>query len=213
MNYALVRIVPPSRHEDRSSEGTHHRCRSARGAWSWHWRNEAGQRNRCRSRRRPRLLFHWLPAETDTGSDDRGCLPRRGDLCRRRCGAPSGRGRQAGDHRQLPGRLADHDDGGDESQPTGSDHAGRLAVVVLGGRARKKPASLSGWRAGWYLADRTFRGPGQRHIRRRQSGCQLRIAQPGKYLLDQGIQRLFEGGYGEPSASSISRPGGAVRFC
>ena len=105
-----------------------------------HRRHEAGQRDRRGAGGRPSLLLHRLPAEADAGPDDRGCLPRRGDLRRGRGGAPSRRRGQADHHRQLPGRLADHDDGGDQARPDRTDHAGRLAAVLLGRRARQEPA-------------------------------------------------------------------------
>ena len=45
--------------------------------------------------------------------------------------------------RQLPGRLADHDDGGDPARSGRSDHPGRLAAFLLGRRARQEPDALS----------------------------------------------------------------------
>ena len=79
--------------------------------------------------------------------------------------------------------------------PDRSDHAGRVAVVVLGRRAWQEPAALPGRRAGRHLAYRAVRRPGSWHLRRRQPGGQLRIAQSCQHLLEQGLQRLFEGGY------------------
>ena len=63
------------------------------------------------------------------------------------------------------------------------------------------------------MADRAVRRSRQGHLRRREPGRELRIAQPGQHLLDQGLQRLFEGRHGSASASSTSRPGGAARSC
>ena len=96
--------------DHRSGEAADHRGRSTRGARSRNRRHEARQRNRRGATRRPRGLFHRLPAEAGAGADDRGRLPGRGDLHRGRRRAPSGGGGQADRHRQLPGRLADHDD-------------------------------------------------------------------------------------------------------
>ena len=98
---------------------------------------------------------------------------------------------------------------------TGSDHAGRLAAVLLGRRARQEPDALPGRRAGRHLADRAVRRPGQRHLRRRQSGGQLRVAEPRQHLLDQGLQRLFEGRYRERAVPRlrdlVGQPGPAER--
>ena len=90
----------------------------------------------------PCYFVGFLP-EPDAGPDDRGRLRGRGALRRGGRRAPSrGRG-QAGRHRQLPGRLADHDDGGDPPRPGRPDPAGRLAALLLGRRARQEPDALS----------------------------------------------------------------------
>ena len=90
--------------------------------------------------------------------------------------------------------------------------AGSPLSYWAGVRGKNPMRYLGGVLGGTWLTALSGR-PGQRHIRRRQSGCQLRIAQPRQYLLVQGIQRLFEGGYRECRAFSISRPGGAVLSC
>ena len=69
---------------------------------------------------------------------------------------PEAEGKPVSD-RQLPGRLADHDDGGDPARTGRSDHAGRLAAVLLGRRARQEPDALSRRPAGRHLADRAGR--------------------------------------------------------
>ena len=102
-----------------------------------------------------------------------------------------------------------------QSEPDRPDHAGRLAAVVLGGRARQEPDALPGRYAGRHLADRAVRRPRQGHLRRRAPGRQLRIAQPGQHLLDQGLQRLFEGRHGERALPRlrdlVGQPGPAER--
>src|SRR5205814_7771296 len=54
--------------------------------------------------------------------------------------------------RQLSGRLADHDDCGDQTQPDGANHAGRFAAVVLGGVRGMNPMRyLGGMLGGTWL--------------------------------------------------------------
>ena len=202
-----------SRHEDRSGEGADRRRRSARRPRPRHRWHEARQPDRRGARSRSRLLLHRVPSQPDARADDRGCLSRRGDVRRGCGGAAPGCGWQTDRHRQLPGGLADHDDGGDLPQPDRADHAGRFAAVLLGRRARQEPDALPRWPARRHLADDARRRHGQWHFRRRQSGRQLRVAKSRQHLLDQGLQRLFEGGYREGRASSNSRLGGAVLCC
>ena len=110
VNYGLVRIVPPQGHRDRPEQAAVHRLRPARRAWPRHRRHEARQRDRGRARRRPSLLFRRLSAGPGARSDDRGCVRSGGPFCRGgRQASPERRGQALSD-RQLPGRLADHDD-------------------------------------------------------------------------------------------------------
>ena len=59
----------------------------------------------------------------------------------------------------------------------------------------KNPHAVSGRNAGRHMADRALRRPGAWHLRRREPCRQLRITQPGEYLLEQSLQRLLKGGY------------------
>ena len=77
----------------------------------------------------------------------------------------------------------------------------------------KNPMRYLGGAAGRHLADRAGRRSRQRHLRRRQSGRQLRVAQPGQHLLEEALQRLFQGRHRGRRASSNSRHGGAARCC
>ena len=87
----------------------------------------------------PCYFVGFLP-EPVPGPDDRGRVQRRGGVRRGGRPAPPAGRRQAGADRQLPGRLADHDDGGDPARARRADPARRLAAVLLGGRARQEPA-------------------------------------------------------------------------
>ena len=177
----------------RSGQAAVHRRRPARRPWAWHRRHEAGQRDRrCHGGRTSLLLHRLLPA-AHAGTDHRGRVRGRSVLRRRGRSAPSRGRRQACHRRQLPGRLAGHDDGRDPARPRRPDPAGRLAALLLGGRARPQPDALSRRHAGRDLADRAHRRHGQRHLRRRPSRRQLRIAQSGQHLLGEGLQRLFQG--------------------
>ena len=66
----------------------------------------------------------------------------------------------------------------------------------------KNPDALS-WRAiGWDLADLIGWRPRQRHFRRRQSGREFRVTAPRQHLLEEDLQRLFEGRH---RAAAVSR--------
>ncbi len=124
----LPRPVNYSLGAHRAARGHRHRSppkpplrrrRSARRPRSGHRRHEARQRDRRGAGRGPRLLFHRLPAPPGAWPDDRGRMRCRSRLRRAGRGpAPGGRG-QAGDRRQLPGRLAAHDDGRDPAELCG----------------------------------------------------------------------------------------------
>ena len=83
----------------------------------------------------PCYFIGFLPTP-DARPDDRGRLRGRSGLPRGDRAPASRSGGQAGDRRQLPGGLADHDDGRDPAGAVRSDHARRFAAVLLGGRAR-----------------------------------------------------------------------------
>ena len=132
------------------------------------------------------------------------------DVCRaeaalyRRGRPPPSRGReQAHCHRQLPGRLADHDDGGDPPGPHGPDPGCGVAAFLLGWRPRQEPDALSGRAARRLLADRAFRRHRRRQVRRREPRREFRARQPRQHLLDQAVQRLLQGRHGEGALSLV----------
>ena len=119
VNYVLVRIIPPTGSHDRSGQAAVHRRRPARRPWARHRRHEAGQRDRRGAGGRPSLLLHRLPARARCPGQTIE------DVCARRSGVRRGGRARAiprpkaspSIDRQLPGRLADHDDGRDPAGP------------------------------------------------------------------------------------------------
>ena len=192
VNYGLVRIIPPDGAACRSVQAADRRRRSARGPRSGHRGHEARERNRRGDPRRPCLLLRRLFARADAWPDDRGRLPRRGGLRRGGRPAPPRCREQAHRHRQLPGRLADHDDGGDRPGPHGPDPGCGVAHFLLGWRARQEPHALSGRHFRRLVGDRAFRRRRRGQIRRREPHRQFRARQSREHLLDQGIQRLLQ---------------------
>ena len=178
---------PAGGRDDRSHEAADRRRRPARRAWSRDRRHEARERNRRGAARRPRGLLRRLPAEAGSGADDRRRLPRRGGLPRRGREAPPRGRRQADRHRQLSGRVADHDDGGGPAGAGRGDHAGRNAALLLGRGSRQEPDALPRRRARRHVADRARRRHGRRDFRRREPRRQFRVAQSRQHLLDQAL--------------------------
>ena len=116
--------------------------------------------------------------------------------------------------RQLPGRLADHDDGRDPARARAARSCWRARRCPIGRAcAASNPMRYLGGMLGGTWLTALAGDLGQRHLRRRQSGRQFRIAQSGQHLLGEALQRLFQGRHRSRSASSISRPGGAARCC
>ena len=136
VNYVLVRILPPA---DRPVDPAKPpfivvdpRAGHGPGIGGMKQDSEIGVAHGGR----PSLLLHRLPPAAHAGPDDRGRVRGRSGVRRRGRSAPSRGRRQACHRRQLPGRLAGHDDGGDPARPRRPDPAGRLAALLLGGRAR-----------------------------------------------------------------------------
>ena len=204
---------PAGGRDDRSDEAADRRRRPARRARSRDRRDEARERNRRGAARRPRGLLHRLPAEAGSGADDRGRLPRRGGLPRGGREAPSRGRRQADRHRQLPGRLADHDDGGGPAGAGRRDHAGRNAALLLGRGSRQEPDALSRRDARRHVADRARRRHGRRDFRRREPRRQFRVAQSRPTPIGPSPTTSIPRSIRRPSASSNSKPGGAARCC
>ena len=67
----------------------------------------------------------------------------------------------------------------------------------------KNPMRYTGRHARRRVADRALRRPRRRQVRRREPHRQFRAAQFGKHLLDEGIQRLFQGRHREAALSRI----------
>ena len=96
---------------------------------------------------------------------------------------------------------------------SGPDHAGRLAALLLGRRARQEPDALSRRPARRHLADRAGRRSRQRHLRRRQPRRQLRVAATPPTPTGRSPTTSIRRSTPRRRASSTSRPGGAARCC
>ena len=103
---------------------------------------------------------------------------------------------QAGDRRQLPGRL-----GGDDARGRGpgrhrADRDQRRTDVLLGrrlpGRPWRQPDALRGRHAGRHLARVADLGLGRRHLRRCRPGAELREQQPREHVLGQVLPPVRE---------------------
>ncbi len=206
---------PAGGRDDRSGKAADCRRRPARRARSRDRRHEARERNRRGAQCRSRGLLRRLPAQASCGADGRRRLSRRGGLSGRgREATPRGR-RQADRHRQLSGRLADHDDGGGPAGTGRRDHARRNAALLLGRGSRQESDALSRRNHGRRVAG----GAGGRHgrgdLRRREPGRQFRVPEPGEHLLDEALQRLFEGQFRDGTLPRIrnlvGQPGAAQR--
>ena len=109
----------------------------------------------------PCYFVGFLP-EPVPRPDGRGRL-RSGSAVRRNGDrSPSAGGRPAGPDRELPGGMANHDDVRGTAGPGWSHHAGGVAALLLGGRARQKPDALFRRPAGRHVADSPSRRSRQR---------------------------------------------------
>ena len=204
---------PAGGRDDRSHEAADRRRRPARRARSRDRRHEARERNRRRAARRPRGLLRRLPAEAGSGADDRRRLPRRGGLSRGGREAPPRGRRQADRHRQLSGRLADHDDGGGPAGAGRRDHAGRNAALLLGRGSRQEPDALPRRHARRHVADRARRRHGRRDFRRRRASSPISSRSIPPTPFGPSPTTSIPRSIPRPSASSNSKPGGAARCC
>ena len=144
VNYGLVRIVPPEGREDRSAKRpfivVDPRAGHGPGIGGMKQDSEIGV---ALAAGHPCYFVGFLPEPMPGQTIEDVCdAPRRVRRGGRARAIPDAEGKPVRD-RQLPGRLADHDDGGDPSRPARADHAGRLAAVLLGRRARQEPDALS----------------------------------------------------------------------
>ncbi len=170
----------------------------------------AGRRRAARGA--PGLFRDLLPrsrARPDAARRLRGRAAVREEGARAASGEP-----EAGDRRQLPGRL-----GGDDARRVGSgrhrpDRDQRRADVVLGrripGGRRRQPDALRRRHAGRHLAVVVRGRPGRRHLRRRVSGRELR--EPATRPTRSGTSTTTCSPTSTPSprASSSSSAGGAA---
>ena len=95
--------------------------------------------------------------------------------------------------RQLPGGLGIDDAGRAGADARGSDPAGRLAALLLGGRRRREPDALLGRPARRQLDRLAAQRPRRRQVRRRLPGEQLRGLDPANTHWAQALQPLREG--------------------
>ena len=203
VNYALVRIVPPP---DVTIDPTKPpivvvdpRAGHGPGIGGMKPESEIGVALRAGHA----VYFIGFLPKPVPGADDRRRLPRRGGLPRGGREAPSRGRRQADRHRQLSGGLADHDDGGGPAGIGRGDHAGRHAALLLGRRSRQESDALPWRRARRHVADRARRRHGRRDFRRRRPRRQFRVAQSRQHPLDQALQRLFQGRFGDRALPRI----------
>ena len=155
VNYALVRIIPPAGREDRPEAAALRDHRPACRPWPGHRRLQGRLAGRRRAARRaPGLLRDLLP-RSGAGPDAARRLRRRGAI-RQEGARTASEEPEAGDRRQLPGRL-----GGDDARRVGSgrhrpDRDQRRADVLLGrrlpGRRRRQPDALRRRHARRHLA-------------------------------------------------------------
>ena len=103
---------------------------------------------------------------------------------------------EAGDRRQLPGRLGGDDARRRRSRRDGPDRHQRRADVVLGrrmaGRRRRQPDALLGRHARRHVARVADRRSGRRRVRRRVPGRELREPEPGEHVLGQVLPPVRE---------------------
>ena len=158
VNYGLVRIVPPRGVSIDPKKRPFVVVDPRAGHGPGHRRVQGRQRDRHGHARRACLLLRGLPAQSGPGPDGRGRDAGRGRVPRAGDRAAPGGGGQAGRDRQLPGRLADDDDGSDAARDVRPDHHRRRAALLLGRRAWRESDALHG-RAAWAGAG-SRRSPG-----------------------------------------------------
>ena len=187
---------PAGGRDDRPPQAADRRRRPARRARSRHRRHEARQRNRRGAARRPPGLFRRLPAEAGRRADDRGRLPRRGGLSRG--------GRRSAIPRRKASRSSSRNcQAGWQIMMTAAVRPELAGVIMLAGtplsywagvRGKNPMRYLGGTLGGtWLTALAGDLGAG--HFRRREPDRQFRVPEPGQHLLDEALQRLFQGRY------------------
>ncbi len=196
VNYALVRIVPPAGVTvDREAPPIRDH-RPARRPRPGHRRIQgrlAGRRGAARGT--SRLLRDLLP-ESGTRPDPARRLCGRTPLHRARARTPPGEP-EAGDRRQLPGRLGGDDARGLAPRRHRADRHQRRADVVLGRRVGRRPErqpdALCRRHARRHLdvVDGIRHGRGS--VRRRVSGAELREPESGQHVVGQVLQRVPQG--------------------
>ena len=188
VNYALLRIVPPKGVTVDAQTPALRDHRSARRSRSGHRRLQGRFASRGRvARRASRVLRHLLP-ESRTGTNTAGRVRRRARVRAPRARASSGCP-EAGNRRQLSGRLGSDDAGRCQSRRHRSDRDRRRADVLLGrrlerGRRRQSDALCRG-AARRHLARLALLRSRRGQVRRRLAGAELREPESGQHVLGQ----------------------------
>ena len=193
VNYALVRIVPPEgvTVDRRAAPVRHHRsARAATAPASAASRTIRRSASRCATDIR----------STSSSSSASRSRARRCSMCARPSASSCAgcasciRQPEAGDRRQLPGRLGGDDARRLEARGHRPDRHQRRADVVLGRRWREgegdNPMRYAGGMLGgtWLASLAADLGDGQ--IRRRAPGAELREPESGQHVLGQVLQRI-----------------------
>ena len=142
VNYALVRIVPPEGVDGRREAPSLRHHRPARRPRPGHRRLQGRFAGRRRAARRPPGVLRDLLSRARARPDAARRVRRRAGVRAQGARAASGEP-QAGDRRQLPGRLGGDDARRLESGRHRSDRDQRRADVVLGRRLARKATATT----------------------------------------------------------------------
>ena len=213
VNYALVRIIPPegvTRRSARSARTSSSTRAAATAPASAASRTTPRSASRCA--RDTRSTSSSSSAIRNPGRRCSTCARRSASSCTR-C-ARCIRTAQARDRRQLPGRLGGDDARGLRARRDRAARDRRRADVLLGRRVARgrgrQPDALRGRHPRRHVARLALGGPGQRQIRRRAPGAELRVPESGQHLRRQVLQGVRERRHRAARASSSSSAGGAA---
>ena len=210
-DYEFVRRRPPARAPGELRAAAHHAARGRDG------RRQAPALRDHRSARRPRARHRRLQGRLAgrRGAARRASGVLRDLLSRSRARADAARrlqcraavrqagagaapeGAEAGDHRQLPGRLGGDDAGRRAPRRHRADRHQRRADVVLERclerRRQRQPDALRRRAAGRLVAGVAGRRPRQRQVRRRPPGAELREPESGQQPVGQVLPPVRQG--------------------